>query len=75
VSGGSATFSGTGASRSTITWTAATHTLTIALGAATGTFATVASSKPIYTASPTITDSSGLSVSNSPFTLATANQF
>jgi type II secretory pathway pseudopilin PulG len=75
VSGGNATFSGTGASRSTITWTAATHTLTITLGAATGTFATVASSKPIYTALPTMTDSSGLSVSNSPFTLATANQF
>jgi predicted outer membrane repeat protein len=75
VSGGSATFSGTGASRSTIGWTAATHTLTITLGAATGTFATVASSKPIYTAWPTITDSSGLSLSNSPFTLATGNQF
>jgi hypothetical protein len=77
VSGGNATFGGsTGSSRSSIGWTAATHTLTITLGAATGTFGTVTSSTPIYNASPQITDSAGASISNSPFTqLPAAKQF
>ena len=75
VSGGNATFAGSGNDKSKITWTTATHTLTITLGTATGTFGTVTSSTPIYTASGSVTDSQGAAISNSPFTLATAKQF
>jgi hypothetical protein len=76
VSGGNATFSGTGSSRSSIGWTAATRTLTITLGAQTGgTVATVTSSTPIYTASGSITDSAANAITNSPFTLPAAKQF
>ncbi len=77
LSGGNATFSGNGSNKSSIGWTAATNTLVITLGAKTGagTPATVASSTPIYTASGLITNSSGVAVSNSPFTLAAAKQF
>jgi prepilin-type N-terminal cleavage/methylation domain-containing protein len=75
VSGGAATFNGTGANKSKITWTTATHTLTITLGTASGTFGTVTSSTPIYSASGSITDSAGGSINNSPFTLAAAKQF
>ncbi len=76
ISGGSATFKGFFSSKSTITWTAATNTLTITLGAksGTGTSATVASSAPIYTATG-ITDPAGVGPSNSPYTVATAKQF
>ena len=74
VSGGNATFGGSGNSKSTITWTATTHTLTITLGAdRAGTLATVNSSTPIYTASGLITDSPGAAISNSPFTLPPRN--
>jgi type II secretory pathway component PulJ len=76
LSGGNATFSGNGSNKSTIAWTAATNTLVITLGAKSGgTPATVASSTPIYTASGLITNSSGVAISNSPFTLAAAKQF
>ena len=61
VGGGAATFMGSGGSKSSIAWTAATNTLTITLGAktGTGTLATVASSVPTYTASPAIADERG----------------
>ena len=61
VSGNNATFAGnTGATRSTIAWSASTRTLTITLGAMTaGTVATVATSTPIYTASGSVLDSAG----------------
>ena len=76
VSGGNATFVGSGNNKSKIAWTAATHTLTITLGGlSTGTPATVASSKPVYAALPVMTDSAGASIINSPFTLAAAKQF
>jgi type II secretory pathway component PulJ len=76
VSGGNATFGGsTGATRSSIAWTAATRTLTITLGGATGTLGTVATSTPIYTASGSITDSAATAIINSPFTLPAAKQF
>jgi hypothetical protein len=76
LSGGNATFSGVGGSRSSIGWTAATRTLTITLGAQTGgTVATVTSSTPIYTASGSITDVGGNPLANSPFTLPAAKQF
>jgi large repetitive protein len=78
LSGGAATFSGaTGPTKSTITWTAATRTLTITLGAkaGAGTVATVTTSTPVYTASGLILGSGGAAISNSPFTLAAAKQF
>jgi prepilin-type N-terminal cleavage/methylation domain-containing protein len=77
LSGGAATFAGSGGNKSTITWTAATRTLTITLGtkAGAGTVATVNSSTPVYTASGSIVGSNGVAISNSPFTLAAAKQF
>ena len=71
-----ATFKGTGANASTITWNASTHTLSITLGTKTaGTPANVASSAPTYTASGSIQDSAGGTLGNSPYTLAAAKQF
>jgi signal peptidase I len=75
VSGGNGTFSGAGGNKSTIAWTAATHVLTITLGAATGTFNPVASSTPTYTASGSITNPAGTPVYNSPYSLANGQQF
>jgi type II secretory pathway component PulJ len=76
ISGG-ATFGGSGSNKSTVAWTAATHTLVITLGtkAGAGTLATVATSTPIYAASGSIVDSVGTALSNSPFTPAAAKQF
>ena len=64
VSGGNATFSGSGANASTIAWDPTTHTMTITLGTkgGTGTVATVASSTAILTPSSSITDSAGNAV-------------
>jgi hypothetical protein len=61
VTGGNATFSGNGGSRTTITWTASTKTLTITLGTkgGSGTTAAVASSTATYTPNSSITDSAG----------------
>jgi signal peptidase I len=75
VSGGDGTFSGNGANKSTITWTAATHTLTITLGHASGTFNVVASSTPTYSVSQGITNPVGARIYNSPYTLPTGPQF
>ena len=77
INGGSSTFSGNGANKSTINWTAATHTLTITLGRQSngGNIATVNSSTPIYTASGSIVGSGGAAITNSPFTLPAAKQF
>jgi hypothetical protein len=68
----SATFSGTGPSKSTISWNAAAKTLTIALGAKgiLGTVTTVASSVATYTPNGSIQDSSGTAISG---TFATGN--
>jgi prepilin-type N-terminal cleavage/methylation domain-containing protein len=76
VSGGGAIFTGKNGNKSTIAWTAASHTLVITLGAMTsGTVANVVSSTPVYAASPSIADSGGAGLTNSPFTLAAAKQF
>jgi signal peptidase len=76
VSGGDVTFTGTGTGKSTIVWTAATHTLTITLGRASGgTASAVASSTATYTASPSITDTVGGILTNSPFTLTNGQDF
>ncbi len=71
-----ATFRGSKSSqRSTITWTADTHTLVITLGSKTsGTVANVASSTPVYTAG-NLTDPAGVALTNSPFTLPAGKQF
>jgi hypothetical protein len=70
------TFGGTNANKSTITWTASTHTLTITLGVKiSGTVAVVATSTPVYTASASLLDSAGAALTNSPFTLPAAKQF
>ena len=72
----SAIFWGNGANKSTITWTAATHTLTITLGKQSGgTVSTVSSSTPVYAASGSILDSTGAGLGNSPFALPAAKQF
>ena len=77
VTGGDATFSGSGANASSINWSAGSNTLTITLGSAGGggTLAAVASSTPVYTASGSISDPQGATLSNSPFTLGTGSQF
>jgi len=61
VTGGNATFSGSGNGKTTIAWTASTRTLTITLGtkAGAGTTSAVASSTATYTPSSSITDSAG----------------
>ena len=71
VKNGSATFKGAGAGKSTIVWTAATHTLVITLGAksVSGSISFVNRSDPVYTADAGISDSAGGTISNSPFTL------
>jgi hypothetical protein len=71
------TFKGsTTSTRSTIAWTAATHTLVITLGTqVTGTVATVTTSSPVYTAPTTLTDTAGGALSNSPFTLPAGKKF
>ncbi len=73
----SSTFRGSKTStRSTISWTASTYKLVIKLGSkASGTVASVSTSTPIYTASPTIADSAGALLSNSPFTLPAGKKF
>ena len=76
VSGGNATLSGSGSNKSTITWTAAAHTLTITLGASGGgTLNIVASCTPTYTASASITSTAGGILTNSPYVLATNQYF
>ncbi len=77
VSGGNVTFSGNGANASTMSWNAATNTLTLTLGkkGGAGTTAVVATSSPVYTSSPGLTDSFGDPVSNSPFALVAGQQF
>ncbi len=58
-----ATFLGAGANRSTITWTAATSTLTITLGAtASAALGTVASSAVVYTPSTAVQSTSGVAL-------------
>ncbi|MFN2606530.1 MAG: hypothetical protein ABR511_01345 [Acidimicrobiales bacterium] len=77
VSGGQATFNGSGNGKSTIDWNATTFTLTVTLGskAGSGTVGTVTSSTPVLNLSTAITDPTGLSVGNSPFTLPNGKQF
>lgn len=70
-----ATFGGAGASRSTATWTAATRTLVITLGATASTSpATVASSAAVYTPSTAILSTGGLPLGGT-FTTPTTPQF
>src|SRR5262249_60152291 len=59
VSGGNATFSGTGGGKTTIAWNASTRTLTITLGTkgGAGTTAAVASNTATYNTSSSSTDS------------------
>jgi type II secretory pathway pseudopilin PulG len=77
ISGGAAVFNGSGSSRSTIAWTAASRTLLITLGAKSGagTAALVTSSTPVYNAAAAIQDSAGAPLANSPFTLPAGKQF
>jgi prepilin-type N-terminal cleavage/methylation domain-containing protein len=76
VSGSNAVFSGGGPNASTIDWNASARTLTITLGKANGgTVASVTGSTPIYTASPSIQNSAGTGVTNSPFSLPPGAQF
>ena len=76
VTGGDATFSGSGGNASSINWSAGSNTLTITLGSgAGGTLSAVASSTPIYSASGALTDPVGGTLSNSPFTLGAGPQF
>jgi hypothetical protein len=79
VTGGNVTFGANGnGNQSIYAWNAAAHSLTITLGkqGVTGATGTVASSTPTYTASALITDSSGVGLTNSPFTqLPTAQRF
>jgi prepilin-type N-terminal cleavage/methylation domain-containing protein len=77
VTAGGATFGTNGnGNRSVFAWNAASHTLTIALGAkGSGTLNNVPGNvTPVYTAS-TIRDSGGAALTNSPFTLASSKQF
>ena len=77
VSGGNVTFSGGGGNATTITWAAATNTLTVTLGkkGGAGAVASVATSSSVYTSAAGVTDSFGDPVTNSPFALAAGKQF
>jgi len=75
---GTSTFKGNGttSTKSTITWTASTHTLVITLGTRTGgNPGNVNTSQPTYNADNSVTDSAGAGLSNIPFQLANAKQF
>ena len=69
-----ATFKGAGVNKSTINWTASSHTLTITLGAlASGAPANVpGNTSPVYTPNAANQDSQGAAIGNSPFTLSPA---
>ena len=70
------TFKGSGSSKSTIAWTASTHTLVITLGAkSTGTVANVSSSAPVYSASSSIQDSSGAGLAGTTYNVSSGKQF
>jgi hypothetical protein len=72
-----ATFKGsTSSTKSTITWDESARTLVITLGAKTGgSVSNVTSSTPVYTASSSLSDTSGNLLDNSPFTLPTGKKF
>lgn len=76
VTGGSASFGGSLTNRSTIAYNATAHTVTITLGAQSGTGAlgTVTSSAATYAPSPAIADSAGNAVKGS-FTTDAVPQF
>jgi hypothetical protein len=70
-----ATFGGAGAARSTVTWTAATRTLTVTLGAtASGALGTVASSVAVYTPSTAVQSTSGIALGGT-FSTGAVQQF
>jgi len=76
VTGGSLTFNGSGSTnKSTITWTASSHTLVITLGAqsGSGTPGTVTASTATYTPSGSLTDSAGNAVSGTGSTGSVKN--
>ena len=69
------TFSGNNASKSTITWTAATRTLVISLGAASGAVNVgIAANAPVYTPSASIQDSAGNAIPTNGF-VGTSSRF
>jgi prepilin-type N-terminal cleavage/methylation domain-containing protein len=70
------TFGGA-AGNTSIAWNGAAHTLTITLGAQSsgGVLTNNANTRPVYTASGLITDTTGGTLTNSPFTLANGIQF
>ena len=74
VSAGNALFGGTGASKSTVTYTVSTRTLLITLGAkgTTGTVATVTTSTPVYTPGPMLDTNGG---SFAAFNVAAGKKF
>jgi hypothetical protein len=69
------TFGGAGASKSTISYTAAQNQLVITLGQASGAVGNVASSTPTYTAAAAIRDANNVALGNTPFTLPPGAQF
>ena len=70
-----ATFGGAGAARSTVTWTAATRTLTVTLGATASTsLGTVASSTAVYTPSTAVVSTGGLALGGT-FSTGPVQQF
>src|SRR5262249_4646257 len=75
ISGGGATFGGTGMNASSIAWAASTRTLTITLGAKSGagTVATVSSSTATYTPSGSIQDAIGNAAAGTGSTGAVKN--
>jgi hypothetical protein len=77
VGSGSASFSGSGANKSSITWTASTKTLLIVFGTkgAAGTVATVATSTPILSSPAAVVDSAGANLTNQSFTLPAGIKF
>jgi len=64
-------------SQSAVQWNATTYTLLITLGAqgGSGATSTVSTSTPVFTASSSITSVTGMTISNSPFTLPSGKQF
>jgi hypothetical protein len=76
VSGGDATFKGTGSNKSSVAWNPAARTLTVVLGSKTGgTTATVPSSVPVLTAPGNLSDPAGNLISPPAFTLAAGSKF
>jgi hypothetical protein len=71
------TFSGTSSSQGKLTWNPSTNTLTVTLGAGTGSQTGVAASTPIYTPSTALKDlaSAGNAMAANPFSAPATSRF